>query len=114
MVVMSAEDGKVLAELPIGPGVDATVFDGKYAFASCGDGTLAVVGEKSPGEYAVLQTVKTAVGARTCTIDPKTDTLYLPTADVDPKSPTVGANGKPVRPKFLPDTFQILVVTPGK
>ncbi|HUO06820.1 MAG TPA: YncE family protein [Phycisphaerae bacterium] len=111
MMVLNAENGMIIGELPIGPGVDASVFDGKYAFASCADGTLAVVGEKSPGEYAVLQTVKTGVGARTMTLDPRTDTIYLVTADVDPKSPTVGANGKPVRPKFLPNTFKVLVVS---
>ena len=54
MVVINAADGMVMAELPIGPGVDAAAFDGKRAFVSCGDGTLAVVGEISPGEYRVF------------------------------------------------------------
>ena len=46
MIVMSTEDGKVVADLPIGAGVDATKIDGSQAFASCGDGTLTVVGQK--------------------------------------------------------------------
>ena len=37
---MSTDDGKVLADLPIGAGVDATKFDGHQAFASCRDGKL--------------------------------------------------------------------------
>src|SRR6266436_6467550 len=41
LIVMSTEDGKVLADLPIGAGVDATQFDNGYAFASCRDGSLA-------------------------------------------------------------------------
>jgi DNA-binding beta-propeller fold protein YncE len=45
LVVMSADDGKVLAALPIGAVVDATKIDDGQAFASCGDGTLAVAGE---------------------------------------------------------------------
>ena len=40
LIVMSTDDGKVLADLPIGAGVDATRFDGRQAFASCRDGKL--------------------------------------------------------------------------
>ena len=38
LIVMSTDDGKVLADLPIGAGVDATKFHAGQAFASCGDG----------------------------------------------------------------------------
>ncbi len=62
MIVMSAADGQVLAELPIGVGNDATAFVGGKAFASCRDGTLTVV-SKVDGKYVVEQTVKTAPGA---------------------------------------------------
>ena len=48
MVIMSADDGHVLADLPIGAGVDATAFLDGTAFASCGDGTLTVIRETSP------------------------------------------------------------------
>ena len=77
---MSADDGKVLADLPIGAGVDATQFDGDI-FASCRDGTLAVARETSPGKFAIVQTVATKQGARTMGLDPATHTLYLPTAE---------------------------------
>jgi DNA-binding beta-propeller fold protein YncE len=80
LIVMSADDGKVLADLPIGSGVDATKFDGD-AFASCGDGTLAVARETAPGKFQIVQTVQTPRGARTMGIDPATHTLYLPTAE---------------------------------
>ena len=113
MVVINATNGMVMAELPIGPGVDAAVFDGKRAFVSCGDGTLAVVGEISPGEYRVLQSVKTAMGARTMTMDPHTHTIYLPTEDLDPKGPTAVVNGRMPRLRFVNGTFKILVVTEG-
>src|SRR5712691_11257913 len=65
LIVMSTEDGKILADLPIGANVDATKIDNGQAFASCGDGTLTVVGESSPGKFAIAQTVKTRPGART-------------------------------------------------
>ena len=64
LIVMSADDGKVLADLPIGAGVDATQFDGD-AFASCGDGTLAVARETAPGKFEIVETVATPRGART-------------------------------------------------
>jgi hypothetical protein len=102
MIVMSADDGKVLADLPIGAGVDATQFDGS-AFASCGDGTLTVVSETSPGKFEVVQTVATKPGARTMGLDAKTHTLYLPTAEFE----TVSGNG---RPPAKPDTFIVLAV----
>ena len=105
LIVMSADNGKVLAELAIGPGVDATQFDGD-AFASCSDGTLAVAGERSPGEFGIVQTVKTQQGARTMGSDPTTHTLYLPTAEFEP------ATGQQ-RPKPKPDSFMVLVVRPS-
>ena len=61
LVVMDADDGKVIAALPIGAGVDATKFDGD-AFASCGDGTLTVARETAPGKFEVVQTVQTPQG----------------------------------------------------
>jgi len=103
MIVMSADDGKVLASLPIGAGVDATQFD-RNAFASCGDGTVTVVGETAPGKFEVLQTVATKPGARTMGLDPNTHILYLPTAEFEP------ASGKG-RPVAKPDSFMILAVT---
>src|ERR1019366_3049798 len=106
LVVMNADDGQVLADLPIGAGVDATQFDGD-AFASCRDGTLAVARETSPGKFEIVQTVKTPMGARTMGIDPKTHTLYLPTAEF---MPTANANSRPA-PK--PDSFMIVVVKPN-
>ena len=65
MAVLDTETGKTLATPPIGKGVDACAFDpgSGEAFASCGDGTLTVVKETSPGKFEVVQTVKTRPGA---------------------------------------------------
>jgi DNA-binding beta-propeller fold protein YncE len=104
LVVMSAVDGKVLASLPIGAGVDATQVDGGQAFASCRDGSLVVAGEKA-GKYEVEQTVKTPIGARTMGLDPTTHKLYLPTAEFEEAKP--GATG---RPKMKPDSFIVVEV----
>ncbi len=105
LVVMSADDGKVLADLPIGTGVDATKFDDGQAFASVVDGTLTVAAEKSKGKFEVVQKVNTPRGARTMGIDPGTHKIYLPTAEFEePK----GATG---RPAAKPDSFMIVVVS---
>ena len=92
LIVMSTDDGKVLADLPIGAGVDATKLDNGQAFASCRDGTLSVVSETSPGKFAVVQTVKTGQGAGTMGTDSATHRIYLPTADYEEVKP--GATGR--------------------
>jgi hypothetical protein len=102
MIVMNMQDGKVEAALPIGAGVDATAVDGGQAFASCRDGSLVVVGEKT-GKLAVEQTVKTPDGARTMGLDKAKHRIYLPTAEFE-TTPSQG------RPKPKPNTFKILVV----
>ena len=103
MIVMSTETGKVQAALPIGSGNDAAGFDRGHAFASCGDGTIAVIGEKT-GQFQVEQTVNTAAGARTMGIDPATQELFLPTAEMLPADPGH-------RPQPKPGTFEIVVVS---
>jgi DNA-binding beta-propeller fold protein YncE len=108
MIVMSTETGKVVADLPIGAGVDATRFHNGQAFASCRDGSLIVIGEKD-GKFEVEQVVKTPAGARTMDVDAATNTLYLPTAEFLPPAP--GADAR--RPAMKPDTFMIVVVGQG-
>jgi hypothetical protein len=104
LIVMDADDGKVLADLDIGAGVDATKFDGD-AFASCADGTLTVAREESAGNFHIVQTVQTPRGARTMGLDPTTHTLYLPTAEFEP--PATGQS----RPRPKPGSFMIVVVS---
>jgi hypothetical protein len=106
LVVMDANDGKVIASFPIGAGVDATKFGGD-AFASCADGTLTVARETAPGKFEVAQTVQTPRGARTMGLDPGTHTLYLPTAEFEP-----AAAGQ-TRPTPKPGSFMVVVVGPS-
>jgi outer membrane protein assembly factor BamB len=108
MIIMNTRDGSVLADLPIGAGVDATAFRDGSAFASCGDGTLAIIRETSPAKFEVVQTVTTAPGARTMAVDARTGTVYLPTADLEP---TTNARG---RRNPVPGTFKVVVVSEEK
>lgn len=81
MVIVDAEQGKVLATVPVGTGVDGAAFDPQLGLAAVPngrDGTLTVVKEGPAGTFKVVQTLKTASGARTITSDPKTHQFYLP------------------------------------
>ena len=55
MPVVNADNGKVLATLPIGEGVDATAFDedSGLAFASCGEGVLTLCAKTPPTSSAL-------------------------------------------------------------
>jgi outer membrane protein assembly factor BamB len=106
MAVVDADTGKVVASPAIGQGVDANRFDPetKYAFASCGDGTLTVVHEDSPAKFSVVENVPTKRSARTMALDEKTHNIFMSAADFEPPAP--GER----RGKMKPDSFVILVV----
>ena len=105
LIVMSTDDGKVLADLPIGAGVDATKFDGHQAFASCRDGKLEVAGESASGKFEILQTVTTPVGARTMDVDPKHIKCIWPLPSSRNRN-----REQPVVRSAKPGTFMIVVV----
>jgi glutamine cyclotransferase len=86
MVILSATDGHIITDLPIGVGCDGATFNPATmeAFSSQGDGTLTVIKENSPTSFAVEQTVKTPVRAKTMTLDTKTGHLLLITAEYGP------------------------------
>src|SRR6201987_4046627 len=103
LIVMSTDDGKVIADLPISAGVDATKFDGQQAFSSCRDGKLHVAAETAPGKFDIQQVVTTALGAKTMDVDPEKHKIYLPTAEFEEAKPGT-------RPAAKPGTFMIIVV----
>ena len=105
LIVMSTDNGKVLADLPIGAGVDATKFDGHQAFASCRDGRLSIAGESATGKFEIVQTLTTPLGAKTMDLDMDRHKAYLPTAELEEQKP--GATGRPVA---KPGAFMIIVV----
>jgi DNA-binding beta-propeller fold protein YncE len=78
-IVLNADDGKALATLPIGNGTDGGGFNPATmeAFSSQRDGTLTIIQEKSPAEFAVEQNVKTKSGCKTCALDTKNNHIVL-------------------------------------
>jgi YVTN family beta-propeller protein len=108
LVVMNAENGKIVDKLPIGNGCDGVAFDNKtkQIFTSNGEGTMTIIEEKSADSFSVSATIPTKKAARTIFLDESTHTLYLPTADLEPKK--AGDDPK-ARAKTIVGSFQVLV-----
>jgi hypothetical protein len=124
MIILSATDGHIITDLPIGNGSDGATFNPATmeAFSSQGDGTLTVVKEDLPTSFSVEQTVATPMRAKVLTLDTKTNQILTITAEFGPvpsaAPPVVGATqpaGVPVsmrgpRAPMIPHSFQILVI----
>lgn len=110
MVMMDSTNGKVLANVPIGQGVDGTSFDPGtlLAFCSCGEGNTFIAHEDAPDKLTPVQTLATEKGSRTMTVDPKTHRIYLPSAKFEPM-PTPAPGEPRQRPKMVAGSFKILV-----
>ena len=91
-VILNADDGKILATLPIGNGTDGGGFNPATmeAFSSQGDGTLTIIKEASPTSFEVEQTVQTKSRAKTCTLDTKNNQIILITTE-RPATPSAAA-----------------------
>jgi len=121
MIILSAADGHIITDLPIGSGCDGATFNPATmeVFSSQGDGTLTVIKEDSPTSFRVEETVPTPARAKTLTLDTKTNQIYLITAEFGPV-PAPPPNAPPAqpgapaprgpRPPMIPHSFQILVV----
>jgi len=117
MVILSATDGKIITTLPINGGTDGALFNPNTmeAFSSHSDGTLVVIKENSPTSFAVEQVVQTMPGARTSTLDSKTNRVITMASETSP--PPAPAPGTPApggrgggRGQVVPGSFSIIVV----
>ena len=111
MAVTDIPTFKVVATPAIGNGPDAAGFDSTLGLAfssNGGSGTLSIV-KLVGGKYQTVDTVPTAKGARTMTVDEKLHRVYLLAAEYGP-APEAKEGGKKGRPPVLPDSFHVLVV----
>jgi DNA-binding beta-propeller fold protein YncE len=78
VVVLDTKTGKELTSVAIPGDIDDLLFDAKTGrlFAICGAGAVAVI-EKKGDKYEVTSKVETAKSARTATISPAGDRLFL-------------------------------------
>ncbi len=111
MVVVNADNGKVVASPPIGGDPDGNGYDPGtgMAFASCRDGFVSVVHQDSADKYTVVGNINTQVGTRTMSLDPKTHRVYTVTADFRPAGPPTPDNPRP-RPTPIPGSFVVLEI----
>ncbi len=109
MVVVNADNGKVVASPPIGGDPDGAAFDPSsgLAFASCREGLMSIIHEDGPDKYSVVANVMTQFGARTLAVDPKTHHVFTVTADFGAAPAPTADNPKP-RPQQIPNSFVIL------
>jgi DNA-binding beta-propeller fold protein YncE len=112
MVVMNADDGKVIQSFPISGGADAEVYDEKRGliFVSTREGWVHIFHEDSPDHYSEAGKVKTEFGAKTMAYDPKTDRIFVDTVEFG-KAPEPTKEQPHPRPIPVSGTFHLLVYT---
>jgi DNA-binding beta-propeller fold protein YncE len=79
VVVLDSETGKEITSINIPGDIDDLWFDAKRKalYASCGEGSLAIIEQQGKDKYAKLKQIQTAKDARTSFFDTKTSRLYL-------------------------------------
>jgi hypothetical protein len=112
MVILSAADGKILANLPLAGSSDGAVFNPATmeAFSSHSNGTLTVVKEQSPTSFEVEQNLQTMLGARTLTLDTKTNHILTMSVERGPAPPPPAGGGRGGQAPAIPGSFTILVI----
>jgi hypothetical protein len=120
MVVMSAKGGKILTTLPLPGGSDGAQFNPTTmeAFATLGNGRLAVVKETSPTTFEMAQDLETMNGARTIALDTRTGHIFTMAQEYGPppEQPATPPAGSPPgrggqgRGAAVPGSFTILMI----
>jgi YVTN family beta-propeller protein len=110
--VVNEDTGVVVATLPIGLGTDGAAFDPKrkLIFSSNGkDGTLSIIEERDADTFVSRGSIKTAITARTMSLDPETGRLYIAAGDIDPAALVFPG----MRPPLLPGSLKLIFLDPG-
>ena len=109
MLMMDSTNGKIVAQVPIGRRRRRDVVRSRHRVR------VLLVGRRHDddragrvaGKLTVVQTLKTARGARTMALDPATHRIYLATAEFQP--PPAGAAPGRGRATMVPNSMKILV-----
>jgi hypothetical protein len=111
VVMMDADNGKIIQSLPITAGVDGEIYEPETGllYVSTRAGKLHIFHEDSPNKLTPLETVDTEFGAKTMDMDPKTHNIFLVTADFGPKPPAPTKENPEQDRKPIPGTFRVLI-----
>jgi hypothetical protein len=111
-VIMSSQDGKIITKLPLAGGSDGAVFNPATmeAFSSHSNGTMTIVKEKNATTFEVEQTLQTMLGARTLTLDSKTNHLFVMSVERGPAPPPPPGGGRGGQAPAIPGSFSILMI----
>jgi hypothetical protein len=114
VVVLNAENGKILDTFTTGEGVDTVAFNPATmeAISAENGGTMTFIKENSPTSFVLEQTLQTMAGAKTMALDTKTNHILTMTAEYGPAPANAppGPAGRPARGPMVPDSFSILMV----
>lgn len=112
MVILSSDDGRILANLPLAGGSDGAAFNPATmeAFSTHSNGTLTVVKETSPTSFEVEQNLQTMLGARTLTLDTVTNHILTMSVERGPAPPPPVGGGRGGQGVAVPGSFSILVI----
>jgi DNA-binding beta-propeller fold protein YncE len=110
LVIINADNGKMIQSFPITAGVDAAVYEPETGliFCSTREGVIHIFHEDTPDKFSTVEVVKTEVGAKTMALDPKTHRVFVDTTDFGaPPAPT--PERPHPNPAPIPGTFHLLV-----
>ena len=122
LVVVDAENGAVVASVPIGRGTDADRFDPqrRLIFSSNGfDGTLSVIREVNADTFVPVATVKTALSGRTMELDPASGRVFVAAAHTTPQAlqaffAAFRSGKRPKGSPFTPNSLRLLFFDPAR
>ena len=112
MVILSATDGKLITTLPLAGSSDGAAFNPATmeAFSTHSNGTLTVIKETSPTSFAVEQNLQTMLGARTLTLDSRTNHILTMSVERGPAPPAPPGAARPPQGAPVPGSFTVLVI----
>jgi YVTN family beta-propeller protein len=79
LMVLNSDTGEIVAELPIGLGVDGVAYDAELrrVYTANGVGTMTVIQQDSADRYRVLENAPTHFGGHSLVVDPVTHRIYV-------------------------------------
>src|ERR1041385_3900726 len=114
VVIVNADNGKILTTLPTGIGVDTVAFNPATmeAISAENGGTMTFIKENSATSFVVEQTLQTKPGAKTLALDTKTNHVLTMTAEFEPAPAGAepGGSGRPPRGPMKQGSFSILMI----